>query len=61
MLARMSIRLRLLKLAARRPLVALAVLVAVPVLAIAAGVVRAVDADPAGSPRAVLGRVWFDR
>jgi hypothetical protein len=55
--------LRLLKLAARRPLAAVAVLCAVPVLvlAMAPGVARVCGPMEAlGNPRAVLGRVWFD-
>jgi hypothetical protein len=59
MLAAMIVRL--LKLAARRPLLALGLAAAVP-LALAAGAVGALSfGDSAGSPRAVLGRVWFDR
>ena len=51
--------LRVLQLAARRPLAALAVVcAAVPLLVIAAVAARG---EPLGSPRAVLGRVWFDR
>ncbi len=62
MLAPMSLRLRLLKAAARRPLLALAVTCAVPILGVAAGASLATDAGPAaGNPRAVLGRVWFDK
>src|SRR5271170_7214756 len=56
--------LRLLKLAARRPLAAVAALCAVPLLVLAmAPVVAGVGArsEPLGNPRAVLGRVWFDR
>lgn len=54
--------LRLLRLAARRPLTALAVLCASPLilLAIVTGA-RAHQEQPLGNPRAVLGRVWFDR
>lgn len=51
--------LRLLKLAARRPLLALAVAAAAPILAITAA--TASLTTTAGNPRAVLGRVWFDR
>ncbi len=62
MLAPMMVRL--LKLAARRPLLALGLAVATP-LGLAAGALGALSsgqtADSAGSPRAVLGRVWFDR
>jgi hypothetical protein len=71
MLAAMIVRL--LKLAARRPLLALGLAAAVP-LALAAGALGALSSsgrwgapapqtpgDTAGSPRAVLGRVWFDR
>lgn len=59
----MTIRLRLLKLAARRPLLALGVACAVPLLAIAAavGARGSAQPEPFGNPRAVLGRVWFDR
>jgi hypothetical protein len=53
--------LRLLKLAARHPLLALALLCAVPLLALAVAGARSTPADQAGSPRAVLGRAWFDR
>ena len=61
----MSMRLRLLKLAARRPLLALGAVCAVPALALAlaagVGAHGAADRDALGNPRAVLGRVWFDR
>lgn len=57
----MSLRLRLLKLAARRPLLALALVAATPVLAISAVAASHHAAEPLGNPRAVLGRVWFDR
>lgn len=54
--------LRLLRLAARRPLLALALVCAVPVLIVAAlAGARGTHEAPAGNPRAVLGRVWFDR
>jgi hypothetical protein len=49
--------LRVLQLAVRRPLAALALVCAVPLLVIAAIATRA---EPLGNPRAVLGRVWFD-
>ncbi len=54
---------RALKLAARRPLLALAIACAAPVLATAAAVVALGGAhqEALGNPRAVLGRVWFDR
>jgi hypothetical protein len=56
-------KLRLLKLAARRPLAALAVVVVAPVIALAGAILaaRAPAASPQDNPRAVLGRVWFDR
>jgi hypothetical protein len=53
--------LRLLKLAARRPLLALGTLCALPVLLIAAIAGVTAHPEPLGNPRAVLGRVWFDR
>ena len=55
--------LRLLKLAARRPFLVLGLLLcALPVLLfIASAVASCNHADAAGSPRAVLGRAWFDR
>jgi hypothetical protein len=56
--------LRLLKLAARRPLAAVAALCAVPLLVLAMTRVAAgvgARSEPLGNPRAVLGRVWFDR
>ncbi len=55
--------LRLLKLAARRPLAALALVCAVPLLLIAAALGARDGGDRASlsNPRAVLGRVWFDR
>jgi len=68
-------RIRLLKLAARRPLSALAAVCAVPVLLVAAltsvaglaglpchrAAAAPAGSEPLGNPRAVLGRVWFDR
>lgn len=62
----MSLKLRTLKLAARRPLLALAIAVAVPA-AIGAAVVARHPTEAkntealAGNPRAILGRVWFDK
>jgi hypothetical protein len=59
----MPLHLRLLKLAARRPLLALATACATPLLAVLA--IAAATSQPAplplDNPRAVLGRVWFDR
>jgi hypothetical protein len=52
---------RLLKLAARRPLLALGLAATVPVALIAAATGAVRPGEAAGSPRAVLGRVWFDR
>ncbi|MFT3774269.1 MAG: hypothetical protein QM820_53585 [Minicystis sp.] len=62
----MRLHIHLLKLAARRPLLALAVATAAPVLAIGATVgalhtTPATTAEPLDNSRAVLGRVWFDR
>jgi hypothetical protein len=59
----MSLHIRLLKLAARRPLLALAVVCALPVAAVAAavGAHSTATPEPLANPRAVLGRVWFDR
>ena len=59
----MKLPIRLLKLAARRPLAALALVVAAPVLALTGAIVaaRGPASEPLDSPRAVLGRVWFDR
>jgi hypothetical protein len=54
-------RLHLLKLAARHPLLALAVVTATPILAITVAASHHVTTEPLGNPRAVLGRVWFDR
>jgi hypothetical protein len=58
----MTLRNRLLELAARRPLAALGLVAAIPAIAIGAGVASHHDAndDANGSPRAILGRVWFD-
>jgi hypothetical protein len=62
----MTLRNRLLKLAARRPLAALGLAIAAPVavVALVAGLRHEakVDAsdDALGNPRAILGRVWFD-
>src|SRR5258708_5509299 len=55
--------LRLLKLAARRPLFVLGAACALPLLLIAvtAGLSARQRNEPLGNPRAVLGRVWFDR
>ena len=53
--------LRLLELAARRPLIALGVAGAVPLALIALATGGSAKQEPLGSPRAVLGRVWFDR
>jgi len=58
-----AMMVRLLKLAARRPLLALGLAAAVPagLIAAAAGALSPRVDSAAGSPRAVLGRVWFDR
>jgi hypothetical protein len=53
--------LRLLKLAARRPLIAVGVAAAAPLALIALAAGASTTQEPLGSPRAVLGRVWFDR
>jgi hypothetical protein len=53
--------LRLLKLATRRPLLALGMVCALPLLLIAVTTGVAAQREPLGAPRAVLGRVWFDR
>jgi hypothetical protein len=53
--------LRLLKVAARRPLLALGIVCALPLLVIALTAGLAARGEPLGAPRAVLGRVWFDR
>ncbi len=53
--------IRLLKLAARRPLLALGVVCALPLLLIAATAGLAGHTEPLGNPRAVLSRAWFDR
>ena len=53
--------LRILKLAARRPLIALGLVLAVPLLLIVLTVGGSARGEALGSPRAVLGRVWFDR
>jgi hypothetical protein len=56
--------LRIARLAARRPLVALALCCSVPLLVIAAALAERGPAPAAAlspNPRAVLGRVWFDR
>jgi hypothetical protein len=56
--------LRLLRLAAKHPLAALAFAIAVPLLLLFSVVRFAVPLDAAaldGNPRTVLGRAWFDR
>jgi hypothetical protein len=54
---------KLLKLMARHPLTSLAFVCSFPLMAIAALVAGrfATQDDAASNPRAVLGRVWFDR
>jgi hypothetical protein len=65
----MNARLSLLRLAARHPLRALALALAVPAVAVAtcagglashAADAPSSDAAEPGNPRAVLGRAWFD-
>lgn len=60
----MPLPLRLLKLAARRPLLALFLAAATPILAIGAALhctTTTTTTTPLDNHRAVLGRVWFDR
>ncbi|APR84401.1 Hypothetical protein A7982_09750 [Minicystis rosea] len=62
----MRLPISLLKAAARRPLLALAMVTATPILAVAGAAAlhhdnTSLHAEPLDNPRAVLGRVWFDR